>query len=82
MEESNIDRFLRESSKSYKTCKVKNYARRSSLQKKTLGIENERKLAQIELSREEKHLREHLKQMQLDKMKHSILHTLRGKTSK
>ncbi|KAK3109041.1 hypothetical protein FSP39_021740 [Pinctada imbricata] len=77
MEENDVDRYIRESSKSYKNCKVKNYARRNSLIRRTHGIEAEHRIAQNEFSREEKQLRKHLKEMQIDKMKHNILHTLR-----
>lgn len=79
MQEADVDRYLRESSKSYKNCRIKNSARRNSLQKKTLGIESEKRLAQSEISREEKHLREHLKQMHIDKMKNYLVKKMRGK---
>jgi len=79
MKEGDIDRYIKESSKSYRGCRVKNSARRNSLQKKTLGIETERKLAAAGMGREEKHLREQLKQMQIDKMKNSLVHNMRGK---
>lgn len=77
MQEADVDRYLRESSKSYKNCRIKNSARRNSLQKKTLGIESEKRLAQSEISREEKHLREHLKQMHIDKMKNYLVKKMR-----
>lgn len=81
MQESDVDRYIRESSKSYKNCRIKNSARRNSLQKRTLGIESEKRLAQSELSREEKQLREHLKHMQIDKMKNYLVKKIRGKLS-
>ncbi|XP_061177180.1 uncharacterized protein LOC133185904 [Saccostrea echinata] len=77
MQESDVDRYIRESSKSYKNCRIKNSARRNSLQKKTMGIESEKRLAQSELSREEKQLREHLKHMQIDKMKNYLVKKMR-----
>lgn len=77
MQEADVDRYLRESSKSYKNCRIKNSARRNSLQKKTLGIESEKRLAQSEISREEKHLREHLKLMHIDKMKNYLVKKMR-----
>ncbi|XP_076467227.1 uncharacterized protein LOC143298293 [Babylonia areolata] len=76
-----VDRFIKESSKSYKECKVKNSARRNSLMKKTLGIEVERKMASAELSREEKHLREQLKLMRIERTKTSIISTMRGRSN-
>lgn len=82
MQEADVDRYLRESSKSYKNCRIKNSARRNSLQKKTLGIESEKRLAQSEISREEKHLREHLKQMHIDKMKNYLVKKMRGEFAK
>ena len=69
---------MKESSKSYKECRVKNSARRNSLMKKTLGIEVERKMASVEISREEKQLREQLRQMQIEKTKTAIISTMRG----
>lgn len=78
MQESDVERYLKESSKSYKECKAKNSARRNSLQKRTLGIETERKIAAASFNREEKLLREQLKQMNIEKMKISIIHNLRG----
>lgn len=79
MQDSDIDRYIQESSKSFKECKIKNYARRSSLQRKTLGIDIERKLASAQLNREEKQLREQLRQMQIDKKKNSMIHDMREK---
>lgn len=79
MDDSDIDRYIQESSRSYKECKIKNYARRSSLQKKTLGIDIERKLVSAQLNREEKQLREQLRQMQIDKKKNSMIHDMRGR---
>jgi hypothetical protein len=43
-----------------------------------LGIETERKIAAASFNREEKLLREQLKQMNIEKMKISIIHNLRG----
>ena len=77
--DSEVDRYLQESCKSYKECEIKNNARRNSLQKRTLGIETERKMANANLSREEKQLREQLKQMQIEKAKNDIMHNMRGK---
>ncbi|KAK3582056.1 hypothetical protein CHS0354_025663 [Potamilus streckersoni] len=76
--DSDIDRYLQESSKSYRECQIKNNARRNSLQKRTLGIETERRMASAELDREEKALREQFQSMQIDKMKHAILHHKRA----
>lgn len=75
--DSEVDRYLQESCKSYKECEIKNNARRNSLQKRTLGIETERKMANANLSREEKQLREQLKQMQIEKAKNDIMHNMR-----
>ncbi|XP_060067425.1 uncharacterized protein LOC132547656 [Ylistrum balloti] len=82
MKEGDVDRYIRESSKSYSGCRVKNSARRNSLQKKTMGIETERKMAAANLGREEKQLREQLRHMQIDKMKNSIVHNMREKVKK
>lgn len=79
MQENDVDRYLRESSKSYREAKYKNSARRNSLQKRTLGIETEKKIAAAGFSREEKQLREQLRQMKIEKMKYSIINNLRGK---
>ena len=79
--DSEVDRYLQESCKSYKECEIKNNARRNSLQKRTLGIETERKMANANLSREEKQLREQLKQMQIEKAKNDIMHNMRGKNT-
>ena len=76
--ESEVDRFLQESCKSFKECEIKNTARRNSLQRRTLGIETERKLASANISREERHLREQLKQMKIEKAKNDIMHNMRG----
>ncbi|XP_046374303.2 uncharacterized protein LOC124147659 [Haliotis rufescens] len=67
MEDTDVDRYLKESCRSFREAKVKNSARRNSLMKKTLGIENERKMATVKMSREEKQLREQLRQMQMGK---------------
>ncbi|XP_069126999.1 uncharacterized protein [Argopecten irradians] len=82
MKEGDVDRYIRESSKSYSGCRVKNSARRNSLQKKTMGIETERKMAAANLGREEKQLREQLRHMQIDKMKNTIVHNMREKVRK
>lgn len=79
MGDSDLDRFMKESRRSYKECKVKNSARRHSLMKKTLGIEVEHKMAAAELSREEKHLREQLKHMQIERTKTTIISSMRGR---
>lgn len=79
---NDLDRFMKESSRSYKECKVKNSARRNSLMKKTLGIEVERRMATAEMSREEKQLREQLKHMQIERTKTTIISTMRGEGSK
>ncbi|KAL4233489.1 hypothetical protein ACF0H5_008170 [Mactra antiquata] len=76
-QDNDVDRYIKESVKSYKECNVKNHARRNSLQRRTLGIESERRLASAVLSREEKILREQLKQMNIEKAKHHIIHNLR-----
>ena len=77
--DNDLDRFLKESCKSYKECSIKNTARRNSLQKKTLWIESEKRIASAKLSREEKQLRENLRQMNIEKVKNHILHSKRGK---
>lgn len=46
--------------------------------KRTLGIESERRIASAKLSREERQLREQLKQMNIEKAKNHIVHNLRG----
>ena len=73
-----MDRFLQESCRSYKECEIKNTARRNSLQRRTLGIETERKLASANISREERHLREQLKMMKIEKAKNDMMHNMRG----
>lgn len=78
-DDTEMDRFLQESCKSYKECEIKNNARRNSLQKRTLGIETERKMANASMSREERQLREQLKQMQIEKAKNDLMHSMRGK---
>lgn len=76
--DTDVDRYIKESLKSYKGCNVKNNARRNSLQKKTLGIESERRILSAKISREERQLREQLKQMNIEKAKNHIIHSLRG----
>ena len=78
MSDSDFDRYLKESCKSYKGARIKNSARRSSLQKKTLGLEAEKKLAAASMGKEERELRKHFKQMQIDKTKNSIVKNMRG----
>lgn len=80
--DSDVDRFIKESCKSYKECNVKNTARRNSLIKRTLGIESERRIASAKLSREERQLREQLKQMNIEKAKNHIVHNLRDNKTK
>ncbi|KAL5010486.1 hypothetical protein ScPMuIL_012791 [Solemya velum] len=75
--EDDVSQFMKESSRSYQECKVKNAARKTSLQKKERGIETERRLASAQLTREEKQLREQLKQMKIEKMKHSLINNMR-----
>ena len=77
-DEGEMDRFLQESCRSYKECEIKNTARRNSLQRRTLGIETERKLASANISREERHLREQLKMMKIEKAKNDMMHNMRG----
>lgn len=81
-EEADIERYLKESVKSYKECSVKNSARRNSLQKKTLGIESERRLANSKLSREERLVKDQLRHMNMEKAKNHLVHNLRGMTQK
>ena len=76
--DGDVDRYIKESCKSFKECEVKNTARRNSLMKRTLGIESERRIASAKLSREERQLREQLKQMNIEKAKNHIVHNLRG----
>lgn len=82
MAESDVDRFIKESCKSYRECNIKNTARRNSLQKKTMGIESERRIASAKHSREERQLRQQLKQMNIEKAKNDIIHHLREPTRK
>ena len=77
--DNEMDMYLHESCKSFKGCEVKNTARRNSLQKRTLGIETERKMANATMSREERQLREQLKQMKIEKAKNDMMHNMRGK---
>ncbi|WAR07037.1 hypothetical protein MAR_017032 [Mya arenaria] len=79
--DTDVDRYIRESVKSFKDCNVKNNARRNSLQRRTLGIECERRLASASLSREERQLRQHLRQMNIEKAKNHIIHNLRDTKS-
>ncbi|KAL8599349.1 hypothetical protein ACOMHN_008064 [Nucella lapillus] len=85
-----MDRFLKESSRSYRECRAKNSARRNSLQKKTLGIEVQRKMAaaqlsreerqlQAQLSREERQLQAQLKGMTIDRTKTAIMASIKEK---
>ncbi|XP_052249496.1 uncharacterized protein LOC127857148 [Dreissena polymorpha] len=76
-EEADIERYLKESVKSYKECSVKNSARRNSLQKKTLGIESERRLANSKLSREERLVKDQLRHMNMEKAKNHLVNNLR-----
>jgi hypothetical protein len=76
--DADVDRYIKESCRSFKECEVKNTARRNSLLKRTLGIESERRIASAKLSREERQLREQLKQMNIEKAKNHIVHNLRG----
>ncbi|KAH3706869.1 uncharacterized protein LOC127858600 [Dreissena polymorpha] len=76
-EGADVDRYLKESVKSYKQCSVKNTARRNSLQKKTLVIESERRLASSKMTREERLLKEQLRQMNIEKVKNHLVHSLR-----
>ncbi|XP_070188642.1 uncharacterized protein [Littorina saxatilis] len=81
MGDSDLDRFMKESRRSYNECKVKNSARRNSLMKKTHGIEVEHKMAAAELSREQRHLREQLKHMQIERTKTAIISSMRDDRS-
>ncbi|KAH3706878.1 uncharacterized protein LOC127857144 isoform X2 [Dreissena polymorpha] len=76
-EEADIERYLKESVKSYKECSVKNSARRNSLQKKTLGIESERRLANSKLSREERLVKDQLRHMNMEKAKNHLVNNIR-----
>ncbi|KAH3706877.1 uncharacterized protein LOC127857145 [Dreissena polymorpha] len=76
-EGADVDRYLKESVKSYKECSVKNTARRNSLQKKTLGIESERRLASSKMTREERLLKEQLRHLNIEKAKNHLVHNLR-----
>lgn len=73
-----MSQFVKESSRSYRECKVKNSVRKTSLHKKERGIETERKMVSAQINREEKKLREQLKQMNIEKMKHSLVNNMRG----
>lgn len=75
MEES----YMKESYKSYQRCLAANSARKNSLTKKTTVIEVERKLASNQMDREERQLREHLKQMRIEHTKTTIGNGCRGK---
>ncbi|ESO86125.1 hypothetical protein LOTGIDRAFT_176033 [Lottia gigantea] len=72
MSKSSIEEYLKESVKSYQACHVKNSARRSSLQKKTEGIEMARKKMTTHMEREEKLLRRQLSNMQLDQIRREM----------
>ncbi|KAK6171262.1 hypothetical protein SNE40_019488 [Patella caerulea] len=67
MGDNSIDLYLKESCKSFEACRVKNSARRNSLQKKTTGIETARKKVTSDLDREEKLIRRQLADMQSEK---------------
>ena len=74
-----MDVYLHENSKTYRNCEIQNNAHRSTLERKTLGLELERKKTSLYLSREEHQLREQLKQMQITKAKNELAHnTSRG----
>ena len=73
-----MDVYLHENSKTYRACEIQNNAHRSSLERKTLGLELERKKTSLYLSREEHQLREQLKQMKMTKAKNELAHNARG----
>lgn len=70
-----MDRYNHESSKSYKECEILNNAHQSLLERTTLGLELERKKTTLYLSREEHHLREQLRQMQIAKARNDLAHS-------
>ena len=76
-----MDVYLHENSKTYRNCEIQNNAHRSTLERRTLGLELERKKTSLYLSREEHQLREQLKQMQITKAKNELAHNARGNAS-
>lgn len=75
----NFDHYIKESTRSLKECRIKNSARRNSLQKKTQGIERERKISSSQLDKKEKKLRQKYHQLQADQKFCSSSHCLQGK---
>lgn len=75
---SQVDRYLNESTRSFRQCQVKNTARRHSLMKRTLGIEVERRVVAAERTRQEKQLREQLRGMQIDRVKPTLTASVKG----
>ena len=73
-----MDIYLHENSKHYRDCEVQNNAQQNSLERKTLGLELERRKTTLYLSREEQQLREQLKQMKIAKAKNEVSYTMRG----
>lgn len=80
MEENDVDRYIRESYRSYKECKIKNSVRRNSLQKKKMGFEKEHKMATASIDKEERQLRESLRQMHMEQTLNQHAKVLRGKS--
>ena len=70
--------FMKESLRSYQKCHVANAARRNSLMKKTHDIETQRRLASSQMSREERQLRDHLKEMKIHQSKPTVVTGGRG----
>lgn len=76
---ANFDHYIKESTRSLKECRIKNSARRNSLQKKTQGIEREFKISSSQLDKKEKKLRQKYHQLQADQKFCSSSHCLQGK---
>ncbi|KAH9508678.1 hypothetical protein Btru_049619 [Bulinus truncatus] len=76
-----VERYLLESYKSYQKCHLANSVRKNSLVKRTHAIEAERKLVCSRLEREERQLREHMKNIQnLKQMRACICKTAKERT--
>uniref|UniRef100_A0A0L8HT51 Uncharacterized protein n=1 Tax=Octopus bimaculoides TaxID=37653 RepID=A0A0L8HT51_OCTBM len=70
-----FEQYMKETARSFKECRVKNSLRRNSLQKKTLGIEKQRKISSLLLDKEERELREKYRQLQVDQKVSSFTHS-------
>ena len=77
---ASFDHYIKESTRSFKECHIKNSARRNSLQKKTMGIERQRKISTSQLDKKEKILRQKYNQLQAEQKFSSSAHCLQGKS--